>query len=57
MNRTLVYPIPVRMSPERLQEITDALAKAAQPIRIESDPRSGRLNPLFKKSGSGKGIV
>ncbi len=30
MNRTLVYPIPVHMSPERLQEMTDALAKAAK---------------------------
>jgi len=30
MNRTLVYPIPVLMSPERLQEMIDALAKAAK---------------------------
>ena len=28
--------------------------KNAEPIRIESDPHSGRLNPLFKKPGSGK---
>ncbi len=30
MNRTLVYPIPVRMSEKRLQEMTGALAKAAR---------------------------
>ena len=30
MNRTLVYPIPVNMSEQRLQEITGALAKAAK---------------------------
>ena len=30
MNRTLVYPIPVNMSEQRLQEMTGALAKAAK---------------------------
>ncbi len=30
MNRTLVYPIPVLMDQERLQEMIDALAKAAK---------------------------